>query len=534
MSIDRILQTLSPEWILLAGGCVVLIIGVAPKSLAGGAVAPVALLTVLAALAASLAFLVGDPVSPIPGLWLTSLTLYARLVTLGVGALIVLVNWDQPAAVERGEYYSMILFSLLGVLLTASASDMIVLFFAVELVSIPTYVLIALSRTDGRASESAVKYFFLGALSAAILAYGLSLLYGSAGTTALFAAGASGPVSNLGGAITGGSLGLIGLLLVVAGLGFKIAAVPFHVYAADVYEGAASPVSGLLGFVPKAAGFLALCKVFAAVEWRFSFELFWLLWILAGATMTAGNVLALLQRNVKRILAYSSIAHTGYMLVALLVGPAAGSGPLRDGVAALLFYVALYGAMNLGAFAFLSLFQSDGREAETLDDVSGVAVRSPGAAFGLAVCLFGLIGMPPTAGLFGKWYIFGSALSVGESNPHSQALIVLVVIGVVNAAIGAAYYLRILASVYMGTEEAPASSRPSTPARLGLALCSLAVCFFFIRPAALTRPAAEASYSLKRTMHGGGVKVTGTDPRETQVPLALPRADEDHVPASQP
>jgi NADH-quinone oxidoreductase subunit N len=280
-------------------------------------------------------------------------------------------------------------------------------------------------------------------------------------------------------------------------LAFKIAAVPFHFYAADVYEGAASPVTGLLGFVPKLAGFLALCKLLAAFDWNLPIELKWVLWAMAATTMTVGNVLALLQKNVKRMLGYSSIAHTGYMLIALLAGPVAGQGPLRDGVAALLFYIAVYGVMNLGAFAFLTAFSAAGRDVETLDDLAGIARRAPAATLGLAVCVFSLMGFPPTVG---KLYLFSSAFAARPSHPMHGALIVLVIIGVVNTAIAAAYYLRIVAAAYMGSEVegvVPASGRP---VRWGLAVCSLSLLFLFVMPTGLTEQARSATVVLRRSI----------------------------------
>jgi NADH-quinone oxidoreductase subunit N len=405
----------------------------------------------------------------------------------------------------------MILFSLLGVLLTASANDWVVLFFAIELVSVPTYVLIALSRDDPRASESAIKYFFLGALSAAILVFGLVFLYGASGTTTIHRLTGTTVTSALSTGIPFGSTATIGLLLVFAGLAFKIAAVPFHVYAADVYEGAASPVTGLLGFVPKFAGFLALIKVFAAIGWTLPTELYWLIWIVAAATMTIGNTLALLQKNVKRMLAYSSVAHTGYMLVALLVGPVAGQGPLRDGVAALLFYITVYGVMNLGAFALLGAFRIGHRDAETLDDIAGIARRAPVAAFALAVCVFSLMGFPPTAGFLAKVYIFSSAFSLPGSHPMQHALIVLAVIGVINSAIAAAYYLRIVATAYAGAEVDEPSPVGGAPIRVGLVLCAIPLLVLFAWPTALTRQARDATVVLRKSVHADAPRVTSAE-----------------------
>lgn len=510
MTFSSVLVALAPEWVLAVGACAALIVGLIGKP-AGRHVAMFALLCVGAALYFSLRpIMAGAEV--VPGIWITPVTYYARLVALGIGVLIVLVNWNQPDSRERGEYFSMILFSLLGVLLTASANDWVVLFFAIELVSIPTYVLVALSRDDARSSEAGIKYFFLGALAAAMLVLGLVFLYGSTGTTAIHTVvdGGGVPLIAGGSAMTG--LAKVGLMLVVAGLGFKVAAVPFHSYVADVYEGAASTVSGMLGFVPKFAGFVALIKVMTAIGWNLPVELAWLLWLLAAATMTAGNVLALLQRNVKRMLAYSSVAHTGYMLIALLVGPAWGQGPMRDGVAALFFYVAVYGAMNLGAFALLSAFRVGNREAETLDDIGGIAKQSAGAALGLAICAFSLMGLPPTAGFLGKLYIFSSAFSIPESHPMHGPMIVLAVIGVINSAIGAAYYLRIVAALYLG-KDVQRVPEGGLAVRLGLGLCAAAMLVFFAWPVGLMRQAKSATAILHRSVRIDSAKYT-SGPRD--------------------
>ncbi len=512
MSAGVIFSTLAPELILLIGACAVLLVGALRAGSLRTLVSPLAFVTVLAALGASV--MQGEPkgTEAFLGLWFHSLTFYARIVGLSVGALIVLVNWRQAKEQERGEYLSMILFSLLGVLLTASANDLLVLFFAIELVSIPPYVLIALSRVDVRASEAAVKYFFLGALSAAIFAYGLSFLYGAMGTTTLYGVSGTAATSNLSAAVAKGGVALVGLLLVFGGLAFKIAAVPFHVYAADVYEGAASPVTGLLGFVPKLAGFLALIKLFAACNWVMPSSVWWMIWILAAATMTAGNTLGLLQRNAKRVLGYSSVAHTGYMLMALLVGPIGGDGPLQDGAAALLFYMAVYGVMNLGAFAVLGAFQVGERDLEMVDDLGGLSARSPLGALALAVCVFSLMGFPPTAGFLGKLYLVGSAVSVGDASGHHGAMIVLAVIAVLNAAIGAAYYLRIVQAAYVGAEVAPAKPIGGMPIRLGAALCALAMVVLFAYPAALSARAKQATVVLQKTIHRDTTRITMTPP----------------------
>ena len=503
MSADIQLIRFAPELILLIGACLVLTAGATKSSLRSTWVSGLALFVLGLALWETCRQGNSTDGFAAFGLSITPLAYYTRFITLSIGLLIVLVNWRQPVALERGEYMALILFSLLGVLLTALANDLIVLFFAIELVSVPTYVLIALSREDRRATEAAVKYFFLGALSAAVLAYGLSFLYGAAGTTTIwsFAEGIATTNMPLGHAI--GPITVIGLMLVFAGLAFKVGAVPFHVYVPDVYEGAASPLTGMLGFVPKMAGFVALIKIMAAFHWSLPAELNWMIWILAALTMTVGNVLALLQRNVKRMLGYSSIAHTGYMLIALMVGPMAGRGPLHDGVAALLFYMAVYGVMNLGAFALLATMRKGDRDAETLDDIAGVARRAPIATFALAVCIFSLMGFPPTAGFLGKLYVFSSAFSLPESHAFHGPLIALAIIGVVNSAIAAAYYLRIVGAAYMNEEIEEPTPIGGIPVRLGLGLCALPLLVLFVRPALVLDDARRASSAIQSAIVQG-------------------------------
>lgn len=512
-----VLTQLGPELIVLVGACLVLMAGVLKGPQRAGWASPMALIVLVVALLATWRMGVPDDQGAVPGLWLTSLTFYTRIITLGIGILIVLVNWHQPVAEERGEYMTMILLSLLGVLLTASANDLLVLFFAIELVSIPTYVLIGLSRTDERASEAAVKYFFLGAMAAAVLAYGLSFLYGAAGTTTIYSFESGVATSSLSFGEGMGSHALIGLLLVLIGLAFKVAAFPLHAYVADVYEGAASPVTGMLGFVPKFAGFVALVKIFGALDWNLPVTVNWLVWIMAAATMTAGNVLALLQTSVKRMLAYSSIAHTGYMLIALLVGPVAGQGPLHDGVAALLFYIAVYGAMNLGAFAVLAALCSGDRAVETLDDLAGIASRMPLASLALAVCTFSLMGIPPTAGFLGKLYVFSSAFSLDVGHTFHGPLIMLAVIGVLNAAVGAAYYLRIVAAMYTRAEITEVRGVGRPPLRLGVALCAIPMLVIFAWPTGLATQARSATVVLQNSIVRTKTKLTSSH---------IPKSDE--------
>ncbi len=349
----------------------------------------------------------------------------------------------------RAEFYAFFLFSLTGLMLVASADDLIWLFLALELTSLPTYMMVTISTRQHRSQEAGVKYFFLGALGAAVFLYGFALLYGATGTTNLQEIAAILAADGI------STLAMAGLLLSVIGVSFKIAAVPMHFYTPDVYQGAASPVSAFLAFVPKTAGFLAILLLAGAAGWRFGADgddlprtLHVMLWVIAAVTMTLGNVLALLQNSVKRVLAYSSIAHSGYMLVGVLAGPGLAGGPFwRSGVAAVLFYLMAYGVMNLGAFAALACLEGKGgREADSFDDIRGLCSRAPLVGWSMVISALSLLGLPPLLGFLGKFALFTSGVSAGE-------LPLVIVLGV-NSAIAAFYYLRIVATAALDKSDA--------------------------------------------------------------------------------
>jgi len=498
LAMHPIISTLGPELLLIAAASFMLLAGVSGSGRANRALPAFAFIVVLGAL--GLAFLQRDGAIQTPAsLMVDSLSWYVRLITLSIGLAILLVNFHVPAEHERGEFFALLLFSLAGVLMVSVADDLILLFLSLELVSIPTYILIAMSRTDVKAQESSVKYFFLGSFAAALMLYGFSFLYGAGGTTTMFGSGGG---ASLAGhlasnpAAAAEPLTLIGLLLVFAGLAFKMAAVPFHFYAADVYQGAASPVTGMLGFVPKFAGLVALIRLMSMFGWNLPTSAFWMLWGVALASMTVGNLLGLMQHNAKRMLAYSGIAHTGYMLVAVLAGPglAGETGPTRNGVSASLFYVAVYGLMNLGAFAALaSMRRPDSDESiEEVDDLSGAATQHPGACLALAICVLSLMGFPPTAGFLGKFYVFSSAFASAGASTHGKAMIWLAILGFVNAAIAAGYYLRLIATCYLRPATVDLRSAGRRSLRAGLAVCAAAMLILFVVPALVSSEADPA------------------------------------------
>jgi NADH-quinone oxidoreductase subunit N len=460
--VDKIAH-LWPEIALFVGACVVMVMGLSRDRTTRrqcGLLAAVALIT--AGFLAWYTTPVGN--GPLP-----YMSMYAKLIISGIGLLLLMlleggVDRDYEATVSRGatfeplrsntgEFWAFALFSLTGLMLCAGADDLIFLFLALELTSLPTYVMVALSTGKNRSMEAAVKYFFLGALGAAIFLYGFAMLFGATGTTSfaeIHRMLGAGPVSDL---------AMLGLLLSILGICFKIAAVPMHFYTPDVYQGASSPVAAFLAFVPKAAGFFAMMSLLGLVGWRFGASgealpemLRIVLWAIAALTMTVGNVLALMQSSAKRILAYSSIAHSGYMLVGVIAGPGSGESTLaRNGLGAVLFYLATYGIMTLASFAVISCLERRSpeggtEEAEDVADLNGLCKRDPLLGWTLVISSVGLLGLPPLLGFFGKLPLFTSGIAAGE--------IPLVLILGVNSAIAAYYYLRLAGAALLAEPEA--------------------------------------------------------------------------------
>lgn len=493
-------QALAPEIVVAVFGVLCLLAGMGRGTRSAAAAKPLALVGLLAGMVVAL--WQGHASGRLAELQVDSFAVYVRAVACAVGALVVLSAWALPAPGRIAEMFALLLFSVTGVMLTSAANDLLLLFFALELVSVPTYAMVAAGTNHPASQEAGLKYFFLGALSSAIMVYGFSFLYGAAGTTALLG-GADGPgVAAVLQAGQAGPFAWLGIVLALLGLAYKVAAVPMHFYIADVYQGAAAPISGMLSFVPKLAGLVAMMKILALIGWPLQGaagehpSLYWLVWLMAAATMTVGNALALLQDNVKRMLAYSSIAHSGYMLVGLLAGPAlAGSmGPLQDGLAGVLYYIVAYGIMNIGAFTLIAyLGGHDGQEPQLLQQLGGLGRLRPGAALALALCVFSLLGVPPTAGFFGKVYVFGSALSLAQNTPYAFWTNLLVVLALLNTAVSSGYYLRIIGAVYYRGPEGAGWPRVSAPVGAALTLCALLVMMIGLRPGRLASPAGQAS-----------------------------------------
>lgn len=429
----------------------------------------------------------------------TSLAIAFQWISLVIGGLLVLLSMrGQRESKTAAEFYGMLLLILSGLMLVSVAGDLVLMFLALELISVPTYVLLYLGRNDYASQEAATKYFLLSIFSAAILLYGFAFLYGLTGTTQLAGIRAvltdayRSPIPGTPNA-TGSVLGVIALVLITAGLGFKMAAVPFHFYAPDVYQGTSAFNAGLLAIVPKAAGLFALIRVVSETMVGYETTGQQLTLILAAITMTGGNCLALLQTNVRRLLAYSSIAHAGYMLIGIAVGfwevwnPAlrmeqtvgslAEMG-LPSGIHASLMYLLAYVLTNVGLFGVLVYLGRPGKQVEHVDDLTGLAKSQPLVAVIAAVFLFSLAGIPPLPGFWAKLSIFSSALSVRQESADSQfavhpAFVVLAVIGVVNAAIGAVYYLRLISAMFLN--DPLSTARPAGGRAALISVCCSAV-----------------------------------------------------------
>jgi NADH-quinone oxidoreductase subunit N len=411
------------------------------------------------------------------GLFFKGLFLIAAAVTVLMSTRYIAVEGVSP-----GEYYFLVLCATLGMMIMAGGIDLISIFIGLETMAVAFYILVGFIKPSQRSNEAAVKYFLLGAFSLGILLYGMSLLYGLSGATGLRAMA---PV------FVGQERDprlVLAVILVVAGVAFKIAAVPFHMWAPDVYEGAPTPITAFLSVGSKAASFAMLLRIFVeglpamSADWRLLFE------ALAIVTMTVGNVAALTQSNIKRMLAYSSIAHAGYILIGVVAGTSRG-------VAAILIYLFVYAFMQLGAFTVIVLLRRRDVVGDELRDFSGLSFRQPAAAFAMLLFMLSLGGIPPTAGFMGKFWLFGAAIDSGY--------VWLAVIGVLNSAISLYYYIRVVVFMYLKKETIGSEPTSSPALTLALAVAVVATLVLGMYPRLLFVVAEAAS----RSMGAAGVAV---------------------------
>lgn len=415
---------------------------------------------------------------------LDELRLSFTVIFLIVALLTVLISsvWIEGEKLPAGEFHSLLLFATSGMMLMASAGDLVIVFLGLEILSIATYVLAGFRRTDVRSNESSLKYFILGSFASAFLLYGIALIYGATATvnqpgTTNIAVIASRLDQSL-----YPPLLLAGAAMLLVGFGFKIATAPFHVWTPDVYEGAPTPVTAFMAAGPKAAGFVAFMRVFvfgfpiatALVSTSGYAHNAWLgaLAIMAVLTMCVGNVVAIVQNNVKRLLAYSSIAHAGYALVGFVAAGAATTPEDRSAaLSAVAFYLLTYAIMNMGAFAVVTLIARRGDQQTNVDDYNGIGFASPVLAFSLSIFLLSLLGMPLTAGFMGKIFVFSAAVK--------QGYIWLVVIGVLNTAVSAYYYLRLIIVMFF-RERSGGWDLPRVPASIAVALILTILGVFYL------------------------------------------------------
>jgi NADH-quinone oxidoreductase subunit N len=411
-------------------------------------------------------------------------SVFFHVIVIAVAAVVILSSFEYMSVqrIRAGEYFALILFGVAGMGLMSSAVELVLIFIALEISSISTYILAGFRRNDASSSESSLKYFLLGSFATGFFLYGIAMMFGATGSTNIDTISQSlqeHPVP---------ILVYVATALMLVGLGFKVAAAPLHIWTPDVYEGAPAPVVGFMSTAPKAAAFAVLLRVVFSINEPGHF---WPIWVAAALSMTLGNIGALVQTNVKRLLAYSSIAHAGYLLVAFAMTTSAN---FANGIAAAMFYAASYAAMNVGAFAVVSHFASAGERYVTLEDYEGLGRSSPLLAATLTIFLLSLIGIPMTGGFFAKFYVFSAALRAN--------LIWLTLIGVANSGVGAYYYLRIIVVMYMreARKEVPVTPIPFALG-LALAVSIIATIYLGILPNRVLQYAQKSAQDLLPQEH---------------------------------
>jgi NADH-quinone oxidoreductase subunit N len=403
-------------------------------------------------------------------------SLFFNIVFLVSTILVALISMSYLGKDDRkqGPYYLLILLATLGMMLMAAGNELIIVFLGLELMSLSLYVLASYFRDNPASSEAGMKYLLLGAFASAFFLYGIALIYGGAGTTSVPAIAEAITAANK------SPLLLAGMFLLIVGFGFKVAIVPFHQWAPDVYEGAPTTIAAFISAGPKAAGFAAFLRIFMEALPNLQVEWSGVVIVLAMLTMTVGNVIAIAQTNIKRMLAYSSIAHAGYVLIGLAAAN-------NDGISSAMLYLLVYCVMNIGAFGAVILAKTEDGESLMISDYAGLGLRKPLLAMFMTIMLLSLAGFPPTAGFVGKFYIFKSAVQAGH--------IWLVIVGAINTAISAFYYLRVVVTMYMREPEEELEFSPYSPTLvIGLIIAAIGVLLIGILPSLMLNPAQNSVF----------------------------------------
>jgi NADH-quinone oxidoreductase subunit N len=500
-TVEQVLRIVIPEIILLLAGIAMMTASPMvriPRS-RFAALAAGALLAALFALLALAGELQTDIYAAV--VLQDALSFYGRLVVVLGGLVLLGLAHEEPPEDRGGEFFGALLVIHAGAMLVIGSNELVLLFVGLELVSIPTYLLLYLSRRTAATQESATKYFYLSIFSSALLLYGLAFLYGLTGISNLKALAA---VSVGLPRVPDPMLGLVAVVFVMAGLSFRVAAVPFHFYAPDVYQGSPTVLAALLSWVPKAVGFGAMIRLLIAVismkgaDDPLVQKAITVSWVIAAATMTLGNTVALVQSDLKRLLAYSSIAHAGYLMIGVAAAFANGPRPASfySGIEGILVYLVAYALMTLGAFGVILALKIGDRPVETVDDLAGLGSTQPMPALALAICLLSLSGIPPLAGFWGKFQIFAAALSARPSEENASFL-VLAVLGVLNAAVAAYYYLRIIVVMYLRPQRQQVAAGGGWPVALAVGSC-VGLTLLLSNPNPVARAAREAAETAVR------------------------------------
>ena len=466
-------HAIAPELTLVGGGLLTLLIDAFRPRVRRDFLAGVTLATV--GLASWFTFDLHDKrsVSMQGTFAVDGVALFAKLILLSTCAMAVLISYHYLSRrrIHRGEYYPLLLFSTAGMTLLAAANDLLLVFLALEILSLSLYVLAGFARRDDASQESAMKYFLLGAFSSAFLLYGIAIIYGVTNTTSI--SGISAVAAQANARLMFTAMGLLAI-----GFCFKVAAVPFHMWTPDVYQGAPTSVTGFMAAGTKAAGFAALLRVFLVALGPLQWDWRPVLWIIAVLTMVVGSVIAITQTDMKRLLAYSAIAHAGYVLVAVVAAS-------HEGTAAALFYLVVYAFMTLGAFAMIIASAPGGKERLSFSDWQGIGQRHPVFAGAMTLFLLSLAGIPPTAGFMGKFFVFSAAAASGETG--------LVVVGVLTSAIAAFFYLRVIVAMWLQDPDPQSMPLGPTPALVaGLAVAAAVVIVIGVWPQGLIQLARNA------------------------------------------